>query len=119
MAETDAAHVRSILAAVSAVPIGRIADLFDACSASDSIPFAVIQDGCFAKAHKMCRLLQARHVTAGKAWLFGNLTVTLVGHPGSRMSLSWHVAPFVRVKGRSLHDIRIFDPTFVQRPLSL
>ena len=93
---------------------------------SPCIPFSFPEDGCHARAHRMCALLLKEHdVCAGKIWLFGDpypRPATL--HPSARhnprVPLLWryHVAPFIQVQTKRKTKIQVIDPALFAAPVS-
>ena len=84
-----------------------------------SIPFNYPDDGCWARAHEMCRLLVAQGVTPGKAWadyVSGRFIIRDFLQPRTRnhslckVKWYWHVAPVVRVSHGGVVKNYIFDP---------
>lgn len=79
------------------------------------IPFQYPTDGCFARAHEMCRLIECyldrepRNVVA-KVWNRGDLIVRTDNNPRCKVEWGIHVAPVIRVDDElividpSLHD---------------
>ncbi len=89
--------------------------LFDEIAARDDIPFGYPMDGCYARAHKMVRLMEDQGVIAGKAFVEGQLYVdTKFGEVG----WGYHVAPVVLVKVGGKVIPYIFDPSLFDKPVS-
>jgi len=87
-------------------------------AAAPCIPFLYPDDGCWARAHEMCRLIINEGVSPNKSWIYGDLEVDTVNHPHCRVLWSWHVAPTLRVKvGSSTHTL-VLDPSIFSEPVS-
>lgn len=96
---------------LSAVTQARANDIF-ALMASKScdpvtvpepcITFLYPDDGCYARAHEMCRLTSLEGVTARKIFNYANydngLVVSTKNHPSCQVSWRYHVAPTLRVR---------------------
>ncbi len=57
------------------------------------IPFLYPDDGCWARAHEMCRLMVEAGVKPAKVWIDGGLTAATKNHPNCAVNWGWHVAP--------------------------
>jgi hypothetical protein len=99
------------------------ADLHD----DKRIPFDYPDDGCYARAHEMCRLMQAQGLECGKEWIYASgfpdsatLGVDTPNAPGvAHVDWVYHVAPTVQVVGpdgqaRSM----VIDPSISDKPLT-
>lgn len=88
--------------------------LFNELAEREDIPFGFPMDGCYARAHKMVRILEDRGIIAGKAFVEGELYVdTSFGEVG----WGYHVAPVVMVKKGSVLVPYVFDPSLFQKPV--
>lgn len=63
------------------------------------IPFLYPDDGCWARAHEMYRLMMLQGVTSKKVWIYGSLNVSTKNNPSCQVFWGWHVAPTVCVRG--------------------
>jgi hypothetical protein len=90
------------------------------------IPFNYPDDGCYARAHEMCRLMQAKGVECGKAWNYGNdfengtptLKVDTPRHPSGAVTWRYHVAPMVFVQDSAGNAARfVIDPSVSKGPI--
>jgi len=63
---------------------------------TDRIPFDYPRDGCFARAHEMCRMMEEKGMQCGKVWNYGNLSVP--GTPLGDITWGYHVAPIINVR---------------------
>jgi sulfur carrier protein ThiS len=110
-----------VLSWLRAMSPSRAQQLFDAMSAcscaptttpAPCIPFLYPDDGCFARAEEMVRLLAAQGVTARKVWSKGWLVAPTRNHPSCSVTWGWHVAPTVRVRGTFPSVVtRVIDPS--------
>lgn len=72
-----------------------------------SIPFDYALDGCFARAHKMAKILEEKGISSGKAFLMGRLFAKTKYGP---VSWRYHVAPIVLIKTGDGVKPFIIDP---------
>ena len=90
---------------------------------SPCIPFLYPDDGCWARAHEMYRLMLAGGVTSRKVWISGSLHVNTKNNPKCEVSWGWHVAPTVCVKGSGwlgwlFRKEKVIDPSLFAGPVS-
>jgi uncharacterized protein (UPF0216 family) len=65
----------------------------------DCIPFLYPDNGCWARAHEMCRLMiQNLELHPNKIWVYGDLQVDTRNNPLCSVSWIWHVAPTLCVR---------------------
>lgn len=81
----------------------------------EHIPFGYPDDGCWGRAHEMCRIMAAEGVAAGKVWIYGRLSVETANHPFCKVSWGWHVAPTLGVLGAEVH---VLDPSIFPVPVT-
>ena len=84
----------------------------------DCIPFLYPNDGCQARAHRMCEVLANISVTAGKVWLFGSgyprratLLARTRNSPRCKVRWLYHSAAVVQVAMPGGLELRVFDPS--------
>jgi hypothetical protein len=83
------------------------------------IPFLYPDDGCWARAHEMCRLMIAAGVSPRKVWIDGNLHVNTRNNPQCFVGWRWHVAPTLCVRHRFYRvEDMVIDPALFQAPVS-
>ena len=86
------------------------------------IPFLYPDNGCWARAHEMCRLMIANGASPRKLWHYatGGLEVQTPNHPSCRVTWAhFHVAPIVEVETGTASEVRVIDPAlFPDRCLS-
>ena len=88
------------------------------------IPFLYPDDGCFARAHEMCRLMINMGHTPKKVWIHeqppADLHVDTKNHPDCYVEWNWHVAPTLCVRGPGLFQIQevVIDPSLFTAPIS-
>lgn len=76
------------------------------------VPFNYPNRGCEARAHRMCQLLAAQGVTAGKIWIFDFPRATTSNFALCEIRWVWHVAAFVRsTDGDGLESVLVIDPS--------
>ena|GEM_PF-2690069 len=106
--------------------------LFDELANDKNIPFDYPKDCCYARAHEMCRQLEAKGVKCGKTWYYsagwpakGSMdyppaSLTVSGLPKTDVipdgTLAWtyHVAPTIEVGGKTM----VFDPSMFKGPVT-
>jgi hypothetical protein len=92
----------------------------------DCIPFLFPEDGCHARAHRMCEVLQRFFgVTAGKAWSFGRgypthatLVAATPNSPVCKVFWFYHSAPVIQVDIGGQPELRVFDPSLFSTHVS-
>jgi hypothetical protein len=98
--------------------------VFDAMSATSCnpltvpppcIPFLYPDDGCWARAHEMCRLMINMGLSPRKVWIEGNLHVNTKNNPQCFVEWGWHVAPTLCVRGSGT---MVIDPSLFTTPVS-
>src|SRR5262245_6499145 len=111
-----------------AITFERARELFDlvnrrlCCPASAGapcIPFLYPDDGCWGRAHEMCRLMIAAGASPEKIWIFGNLRVTTSNNPACYVSWGWHVAPSLQVLVGGAPQSYVIDPSLLGGPAPL
>ena len=87
---------------------------------NDCIPFTFPDDGCHARAHRMCELMRRDHrVLAGKVWLFGDLRARTRNHAQCRVEWLYHVAPVVNVRTNGSIEPMVIDPSLFAGPVTI
>ena len=88
------------------------------------IPFLYPDDGCWARAHEMCRLMINMGLSPRKVWIDhspGNwLHVNTRNNPVCYVMWGWHVAPTLCVIGPSFFQVQrmVIDPSLFTTPVS-
>lgn len=83
------------------------------------IPFLYPDDGCWARAHEMCRLMINMGLTPGKVWIRGSLYVSTKNNPTCHVWWGWHVAPTLCVRGPLFQtQAMVIDPALFTTPVS-
>jgi hypothetical protein len=77
------------------------------------IPFLYSKDGCFARAHEMCRRMACGGVIAAKLWVFGRLRPRTPNDPSCVAEWGVHVAPVIRLGGT--RQLLVIDPSLCDR----
>lgn len=107
----------------------RAQEVFDAMSATSCnpltipppcIPFLYPDDGCWARASEMCRLMLNTGLTPRKVWIQGNLQVSTKNNPNCSVSWAWHVAPVLCVRGPGIFQCQqmVIDPSLFSAPVT-
>jgi Glutaminase len=84
------------------------------------IPFLYPDDGCWARAHEMCRLIINMNLSPRKVWIQGSLHVATRNNPSCQVWWGWHVAPTLCVRGPGFFQVRtmVIDPSLFTTPVS-
>ena len=87
------------------------------------IPFLYPDDGCWGRAHEMCRLIVEERMKPCKVWIEGSLHVNTVNNPNCEVWWGWHVAPTHCVRGSGLFGFfkirsMVFDPALFTTPVT-
>jgi hypothetical protein len=117
------------IAQASQVTAARAKELFDemqgescdvATGPQECIPFLYPEDGCWARADRVCDLLSQRHsLRAAKVWIHGDLSVPTSNSPFCEVIWDWHVAPALRIGTGQPARLAIIDPgVSAEGPLS-
>jgi hypothetical protein len=85
------------------------------------IPFMYPDDGCWARAHEMCRLMIAMGLTPRKVWIDAGtlLHAATKNNPQCYVEWYWHVAPTLCVRGPKLFQTQrmVIDPSLFTSPV--
>ncbi|MGE5636388.1 MAG: protein-glutamine glutaminase family protein [Nocardioidaceae bacterium] len=104
-------------------------EVFDAMNATSCppltvpapcIPFLYPDDGCWARAHEMCRLMINMGLTPRKVWIQGSLHVATRNNPTCSVHWGWHVAPTLCVRVPwffFLTQRMVIDPSLFTTPV--
>lgn len=92
--------------------------LFDEVKNMKDLPWDYTADGCYARAQITAERLEKKGIAVGKAFYLGN-DLWPEGAPRTEMDgWSYHVAPFVYVKGQDGKTRKmIMDPSSSQKPV--
>ncbi len=89
------------------------------------IPFQYCEDGCYARAHKMCWILNTKYNYAThKVFSFANAgsdELSVKGEKWGGCCVNWwyHVAPLVNIKTAKGVQAYVFDPAMFDQPVLL
>lgn len=100
---------------LSVISEDEVNEYFNEMASNQSIPFGYAYDGCYARAHKMSRLLEDKGVITGKAFVEGNLNV--VSPVLGNVNWWYHVAPVVLVKKDGKEIPYVIDPSLFKKPV--
>jgi hypothetical protein len=81
------------------------------------IPFLYPDDGCWGRAHEMCRLMIADGAQPEKVWIYGNLTVQTANNPFCQVNWGWHVAPTLQIDPVTGPITYVIDPSLFPGPV--
>jgi hypothetical protein len=112
----------------------RAQQAFDAMSATSCNPLTVPppcitfmypDDGCYARAHEMCRLMIAMGLTPRKVWNWGSLHTPTRNSPACAVGWRYHVAPTLCVRRLGVwwfwpltRETMVIDPALFTTPVS-
>lgn len=88
------------------------------------IPFLYPDDGCWARAHEMCRLMINMGLSPKKVWIRASaghwLHVSTKNNPNCYVNWGWHVAPTLCVRGPLFFQTRnmVIDPSLFTTPVT-
>jgi uncharacterized Zn-binding protein involved in type VI secretion len=91
----------------------------------DAIPFEYAQNGCEARADRMCELIDSLGIPVEKQWLratraSGQLAVAIPKHPRGEVKWNWHVAPVIAVALPGGPQKKVIDPSLgFQKPVTI
>lgn len=82
------------------------------------IPFMYPDNGCWARAHEMCRLMINMGLSPRKVWISGSLHAATRNNPQCFVNWAWHVAPTLCVRGPSFFQTQrmVIDPSLMTGP---
>jgi hypothetical protein len=111
------------------ISAGRAQQVFDDMSATSCtpltvpapcIPFMYPDDGCWARASEMCRLMALQGLKPRKVWICGSLHVATRNNPTCGVMWGWHVAPTLCVHGPKLcqRQRMVIDPSLFTTPVT-
>jgi glutaminase-like protein len=110
------------------VSLARAQEVFDAMNATSCppltipppcIPFLYPDDGCWARAHEMCRLMLAMGLKPRKVWIQGGLHVNTRNNPTCFVDWGWHVAPTLCTRRWFVFtQPMVIDPSLFTNPVS-
>ena len=106
----------------------RAQQVFDAMNATSCdpltvpapcIPFKYPDDGCWGRAHEMCRLMINMGLSPKKVWIEGRLRASTRNNPNCYVGWGWHVAPTLCVRGRWFFQSQemVIDPSLFTTPV--
>lgn len=109
--------------------MAKAQQIFDAMNATSCnpltvpapcIPFLYPDDGCWARAHEMCRLMINMGFSPRKVWIQGSLYVGTKNNPNCHVWWGWHVAPTLCVRGPGIFQTQrlVIDPSLFTTPVS-
>lgn len=100
---------------LSVIDENKANSLFSELAANKDIPHGFPMDGCYARTHKMVKILEDEHgLIAGKAFVEGKLYVdTSFGE----VAWGYHVAPVVMVRKNHAIVPYVFDPSLFSKPV--
>nr|MBI3614157.1 hypothetical protein [Nitrospirota bacterium] len=111
------------------ISMAKAQQVFDAMNATSCnpltvpppcIPFLYPDDGCWGRAHEMCRLMINMGLSPKKVWIEGTLHVSTKNNPNCGVWWGWHVAPTLCVRGPRFcqSETMVIDPSLFTTPVS-
>jgi len=100
---------------ISVLSEEEVYTIFSELAAREDIPFGFLVDGCYARAHKMVRIMDDRGITAGKAFIEGDLFVDTPAF--GEVGWNYNVAPVVMVKNGNSVTPYVIDPSLFKKPV--
>jgi hypothetical protein len=86
------------------------------------IPFTYPDDGCWGRAHEMCRLMIGQGVQPEKIWIYASCSLCLItpttNNPACQVRWNWHVAPTLRVNVNGNIQPYVIDPSLFNEPVT-
>ena len=116
------------------ISVTKAQQVFDAMKATSCdpltvpppcIPFLYPDDGCWARAHEMCRLMFNMWLTPKKVWIRASaghfLHVDTKNNPQCYVNWGWHVAPTLCVRTWCCFFTQrmVIDPSLFNTPVSM
>lgn len=107
--------------AVSVISPDRALEVFDRLKEMNNIAYGYTDDGCYARAHLMCRALFDMGMVPEKAWAFEtDQRELIVKFPHGEQTWWFHVAPVIAVEdGAGGVQPMVFDPSLFDGPVTL
>lgn len=107
---TRAQQIFDAMSATSCHPLG---------AAAPCIPFLYPEDGCWARAHEMRRLMLGMGHSSRKVWIHGVLRTPTKNSPNCEVYWGWHVAPTLCVRHWWWFARRmVIDPSLFASPVT-
>lgn len=104
---------------ISVLTEEQVNQIFSEMAEQKHIPFCYPEDGCYARAHEMTRLMEKKGIIAGKVFLEGDLRVETKNSPKGFVEWWYHVAPLVAVRKGDETEMMVIDPSLAIKPVSL
>jgi hypothetical protein len=95
--------------------------VFKQLSADKMIPFNIPEDGCYARAEEMSRLLEKDGITSVKVFVEGRLEVSTPNAPyydDGAVDWGYHVAPAVLIEKAGKYIPMVIDPSIFDHPVT-
>lgn len=117
---TDEVQLKDLLnktLIVSVLSYDELDKIFKMLASQEYIPFKYPEDGCYARAHEMSRILEEKGIITAKVFIEGNLRVETTNSPKGYVEWWYHVAPVVKVKEAGKEAIYVIDPSIFNKPM--
>lgn len=93
--------------------------IFQEMTVQGKIPFGFPEDGCYARAHEMARLLEKRKVLTAKVFALGKFRIDTEKAKNGSVTWGFHVAPVIEVDDGKEKHLWVIDPSLFYEPVSL
>lgn len=103
----------------SILSVEKAQKIFNELATRPEIPFQYPEDGCYARAHRMCQLMEEQGIISEKIFADGNLRVETDSSPDGFVEWAWHVAPVVMVAKDGKPTPMVFDPSLFDHPVTI
>lgn len=114
--EIPAAHIQP--AHTEPLSVTEAIALFDRLANMDHLGFDWAKEGCYARAHLMCREIQEHGHMPSKAWAFEEEGLTLQTPARGQVQWWYHVAPALPVqRNNGAIEMCVFDPAIYDGPV--
>lgn len=101
------------------VSVEEAAGIFAQLAGRKDIAFRYAPDGCYARAHLMCRQIFEMGIVPKKAWALEDDQMLKVRRSGQRVDWVFHVAPVIPVEMPEGIVDMVFDPSLFDGPVTL
>lgn len=107
--------------AETVVSPARAMEIFDTLKNMKHLAYGYTDDGCYARAHLMCRQILDMNAVPQKAWAFETEKRDLVvNYPEGDQIWWFHVAPVLKVdNGKGGHVAMVLDPSLFDGPATV
>jgi Glutaminase len=105
--------------AASVLTPAQLSKVFNQLAQDKLIPFKYPEDGCYARAEEMSRLLEKDGIISVKVFIAGNLHVATKNSAAGSVNWVYHVAPAVLIEENGKYIPMVIDPSLFDKAVSL